>query len=82
MFKMCFASCLLLMACNAAQLSSVAPVNAETSACGSESELLAFKTDPESGRGCCSWHGGVCGCAGGRAKCCDGSLSPSCGCGF
>ena len=31
-------------------------------------------------RGCCSWHGGVCSCAGGRAVCCDGSLSPSCGC--
>lgn len=30
--------------------------------------------------GCCSWHGGVCGCVGGRAKCCDGTLSPSCGC--
>lgn len=31
-------------------------------------------------RGCCSWHGGVCGCRGGRAVCCDGKLSPSCGC--
>jgi hypothetical protein len=31
-------------------------------------------------RGCCSHHGGVCGCSGGRAACCDGSLSPSCGC--
>ena len=31
-------------------------------------------------RGCCSRHGGVCGCSGGRAKCCDGSLSPSCQC--
>lgn len=31
-------------------------------------------------RGCCSWHGGVCGCSNGRAKCCDGTLSPSCGC--
>lgn len=31
-------------------------------------------------RGCCSWHGGVCGCEGGRALCCDGTLSPSCGC--
>ncbi|MDO9233055.1 MAG: hypothetical protein Q7U15_06080 [Methylotenera sp.] len=31
-------------------------------------------------RGCCSHHGGVCGCNGDRAKCCDGSLSPSCGC--
>ena len=31
-------------------------------------------------RGCCSYHNGVCGCQNGRAKCCDGSLSPSCGC--
>jgi len=31
-------------------------------------------------RGCCSHHGGVCGCSGGRALCCDGTLSPSCGC--
>lgn len=31
-------------------------------------------------RGCCSWHGGVCGCSEGRALCCDGTLSPSCGC--
>jgi len=31
-------------------------------------------------RGCCSWHGGVCGCENGRAKCCDGALSPTCGC--
>ncbi|MDR2219756.1 MAG: hypothetical protein LBE24_04155 [Methylobacillus sp.] len=31
-------------------------------------------------RGCCSWHGGVCGCSGGRAMCCDGKPSPSCGC--
>ncbi len=30
--------------------------------------------------GCCSWHGGVCGCRMGRALCCDGTLSPSCGC--
>jgi hypothetical protein len=31
-------------------------------------------------RGCCSHHGGVCGCEKGRAVCCDGRLSPSCGC--
>jgi len=31
-------------------------------------------------RGCCSWHGGVCGCQGGRIVCCDGGFSPSCGC--
>lgn len=31
-------------------------------------------------RGCCSWHGGVCGCYGSRVVCCDGRLSPSCTC--
>ena len=30
--------------------------------------------------GCCSWHGGVCGCRNGRKVCCDGELSPSCKC--
>jgi len=25
-------------------------------------------------RGCCSHHGGVCGCEKGRALCCDGRL--------
>ena len=31
-------------------------------------------------QGCCSHHGGECGCSGGRDVCCDGSYSPSCGC--
>lgn len=33
-------------------------------------------------RGCCSHHGGVCGCneASNRIECCDGTLSPSCTC--
>ena len=33
-------------------------------------------------RGCCSWHGGVCGCdeATDRIICCDGTLSPTCRC--
>lgn len=31
-------------------------------------------------RGCCSHHGGVCGCSGGNDICCDGAASPSCGC--
>lgn len=30
--------------------------------------------------GCCSWHKGVCGCERGRAVCCDGEYSPTCGC--
>lgn len=32
-------------------------------------------------RGCCSKHGGVCGCEGKRVKCCDDTLSPTCKCG-
>jgi hypothetical protein len=32
-------------------------------------------------RGCCSHHGGVCGCTpDGRQQCCDGILSPTCTC--
>ncbi len=31
-------------------------------------------------RGCCSWHGGVKGCSGGRVTCNDGTYSPSCMC--
>ena len=30
--------------------------------------------------GCCSHHGGVCGCSGGNDLCCDGAPSPTCGC--
>jgi hypothetical protein len=32
------------------------------------------------GQGCCSWHGGECGCSNGRDVCCDGSYSPTCDC--
>ena len=31
-------------------------------------------------RGCCSWHGGICGCSDSRVVCCDGQFSPSCTC--
>lgn len=31
-------------------------------------------------QGCCSYHGGVCGCSLGRTQCCDGTQSPSCQC--
>jgi hypothetical protein len=31
-------------------------------------------------RGCCSHHGGVCGCKGGRKVCCDKTFSPTCTC--
>ncbi len=36
--------------------------------------------DTLAGQGCCSHHGGQCGCSGGSVVCCDGSYSPSCGC--
>lgn len=50
--------------------------------------LAMVQVTPEKGSGetaersgCCSHHSGVCGCsATGRAVCCDGTLSPSCGC--
>jgi len=47
------------------------------------------KDDPLNGktielarRGCCSHHGGVCGCdqSTDRIICCDGTFSPSCRC--
>ncbi len=31
-------------------------------------------------RGCCSWHGGVCGCIGNLVQCCDYTISPTCKC--
>lgn len=39
-----------------------------------------FEIGTDERRGCCSWHGGVCGCSNGRAVCCDQTYSPSCGC--
>jgi len=54
-----------------------APVAPMSKAC--PQKLLASSA-PKEGRGCCSWHGGQCGCSGGRVTCCDGTVSPSCGC--
>ena len=34
----------------------------------------------QAGQGCCSWHGGQCGCSAGQVVCCDGQYSPTCGC--
>jgi len=43
--------------------------------------ILFLPINVYAGRGCCSSHGGVCGCnSNGRQVCCDGSLSPSCRC--
>lgn len=39
-----------------------------------------LKPEPEERQGCCSWHGGVCGCSSAGIVCCDGTQSPTCGC--
>ncbi len=43
---------------------------------------LESETKELARRGCCSWHGGVCGCdeATDRIICCVGTLSPTCTC--
>ena len=58
------------------------------SKCATETRLFnppphahSVKADTDANRsGCCSHHGGVCGCSFGSVTCCDGSTSPSCGC--
>lgn len=43
--------------------------------------LLLFPASIFAQSGCCSWHGGVCGCTSyGPKLCCDGTASPSCYC--
>lgn len=58
------------------------PQESQQSRCDSSKDSLAVVDINKQleRRGCCSHHGGVCGCSSGRATCCDGSLSPSCGC--
>lgn len=52
-----------------------------SAACSERSHLsMAFAAINTERSGCCSHHGGVCGCSGSSQKCCDGSISPSCGC--
>ena len=59
--------------------------------CAAVFSVFAFHSDKAFGQcrpnsversGCCSHHGGVCGCNSyiGRLRCCDGTTSPSCGC--
>lgn len=45
-----------------------------------ESAIKSADKDLLAQRGCCSHHGGVCGCKSSRVTCCDGSYSPSCTC--
>lgn len=71
----------LLTGCSTSTLTSAPPADTKKADCmaliesGASEAIIAQ-------RGCCSWHGGVCGCDSyaGRLRCCDGELSPSCGC--
>lgn len=56
------------------------PVASKTEIETGRNFVVAGLDPSEHKRGCCSHHGGVCGCQGGRAVCCDGTLSPTCGC--
>ncbi|WP_297813142.1 hypothetical protein [uncultured Helicobacter sp.] len=47
----------------------------------SQKEICVANITDVNRRGCCSRHGGVCGCEGKRVKCCDDTLSPTCKCG-
>ena len=43
--------------------------------------LMIYPITVYAGRGCCSSHGGVCGCGKyGKQACCDGTMSPTCTC--
>lgn len=50
----------------------------EADSCQNEESVSS--DDQVARRGCCSHHGGVCGCGGIKLRCCDGTNSPSCGC--
>ena len=56
-------------------IQSASKVQEEKQVCKQELKILDVERS-----GCCSWHGGVSGCSGGRIVCNDGSLSPSCTC--
>lgn len=51
----------------------------EHTACA-DTGLTLLQKDELGQRGCCSWHGGVCGCSGGSVVCCDNTYSPTCSC--
>jgi hypothetical protein len=55
----------------------------EKSASAANRDLVASCLLDESvpmGQGCCSHHGGECGCQDGRDVCCDNTFSPTCTC--
>lgn len=58
------------------------PVHSDAAKFTTDKCEAGSQSGPIARRGCCSWHGGVCGCDEYRDRiiCCDGTLSPSCTC--
>jgi len=58
------------------------PTSSKTELNTDKNLKFAYLEASEEKQGCCSWHGGVCGCDSvtGRVLCCDGTLSPTCTC--
>jgi hypothetical protein len=53
----------------------------QSNCAGNNVSLLALNVkDQPQQSGCCSWHGGECGCSMGQVVCCDNTVSPSCRC--
>jgi hypothetical protein len=47
---------------------------------GSDGGCLVATAAAAGSAGCCHYNKGVCGCQGGRARCCDGKVSAACRC--
>jgi len=60
-----------------AELLAVAPPAPEDT----DSTACTLRDGPRvAASGCCQRQGGVCGCRGGKAKCCDGTPGTGCSC--
>lgn len=70
MVRYCLVLVVMLMLSNA---------YADDNKCSIKQSVLVYK-DQVAQRGCCSHHGGVCGCDNHSVVCCDNSHSPTCGC--
>jgi hypothetical protein len=53
---------------------------AQKSAASNAQDVIYLPGIIPQGQGCCSYHGGECGCSDGRDVCCDGTYSPTCSC--
>lgn len=76
-----FSSTAVAMDCNSGKFSASNDVIRKVASAHIPTKTNSSAADTNIERsGCCSHHGGVCGCSSGRAVCCDGQFSPTCGC--